>query len=103
MASRFFLDTNIIVYSLDLTAPKKAAVAATLIEEALSSGDGIISFQVVQECLNVMLRKFRTRMENVDARNYLGRVLMPLCTVFPDQQLYIGALDIAAEAGWSLY
>jgi predicted nucleic acid-binding protein len=103
MGSRFFLDTNVLVYSLDRTAPKKGGVAEGLIEEALSDGNGMISFQVVQECLYVMLRKFKNSIEGTDARSYLRRVLMPLCSVYPDHRLYAAALDIASETGWSFY
>ena len=52
MKDRFFLDTNIIVYSFDETNPDKQTRAKGLIAEALLTGQGIISFQVVQEFIN---------------------------------------------------
>jgi predicted nucleic acid-binding protein len=58
---------------------------------------------VVQEFLSVALRKFRPPMGTAEARSYLERVLMPLCTVFPGEDLYNKALSIADETGWSFY
>ena len=60
MKDRFFLDTNIIVYSFDSNAVEKQKKARELIAESLSSGNGIISVQVVQEFLNVATKKFKT-------------------------------------------
>jgi predicted nucleic acid-binding protein len=42
-------------------------------------------------------------MREAEARNYLGTVLMPLCSVYPDQRLYATALEIASETQWSFY
>jgi len=55
MNDRFFLDTNIFIYSLDANEPAKQPIAKTLIQNALTSNDGCISSQVVQECLNFYL------------------------------------------------
>jgi predicted nucleic acid-binding protein len=56
MNGRFFLDTNVFVYSFDSDAPEKARRAGGLIREALAARKGVISFQVVQEFFNVALR-----------------------------------------------
>jgi len=49
MSDRFFLDTNIFVYSFDKNAPKKADRAVKLIRRAIEAQQGIVSYQVVQE------------------------------------------------------
>jgi predicted nucleic acid-binding protein len=103
MSASFFLDTNILVYTFDSGSPAKQKKARLLVEEALSSHQGTISYQVVQEFLNVALRKFEPRMSPPQAQAYLQRVLMPLCEVFPDASLYSEALSICEETGWSLY
>src|ERR1039457_2048156 len=82
--------------------PKKDRAKA-IVERALSSRDGVISFQIVQEFLSVALRKFRPPMTLTEAQSYLERVLMPLCAVFPGEELYHEALSIADEMGWSFY
>ncbi|MCL4858913.1 MAG: PIN domain-containing protein [Caldilineaceae bacterium] len=99
----FFLDTNILVYSFDHTAPDKQRVAQELIETALSTQRGLISTQVVQEFLNVLLRKFQQPMAVADAREYLHAVLLPLCQHFPSMVFYERALRIEQETGYSWY
>src|SRR6266403_122988 len=58
MSDSLFLDTNVPVYSFDPSEPAKSLRAKALIREALASGKGVVSYQVVQEFLNVALRKF---------------------------------------------
>lgn len=97
MSARFFLDTNILVYSFDETDRRKRKRARELIATALD-GAGTISFQVVQEFLNVALRKFARPMTIGDAQDYLDAVLVPLCRVQSDPDLYSEAL--AAHLRW---
>lgn len=103
MTGRFFLDTNVLVYTFDATAPRKQRVARALVERALHGREGIVSYQVVQEFLNVALRKFSPPMSQMEAQTYLRRVLMPLCEVFPTEGLYANALGIGSKTGWSYY
>ncbi len=103
MSGRFFLDTNVLVYTFDAGALGKQKIARQLLERALESREGVISSQVVQEFLNVALRKFRPPMSPVDAEVYLRRVLLPLCEVFPDASLYAEALSVLEETSWSFY
>ncbi len=100
---RFFLDTNVLVYTFDATAPRKQKIARDLVARALRDKEGIISYQVAQEFLNVALRKFSPPMSSFEAQSYLRRVLMQLCEVFPDSSLYSGALSIASKTGWAFY
>ncbi|MEZ5451259.1 MAG: PIN domain-containing protein [Thiothrix sp.] len=95
--AEFFLDTNTLVYTFDKTAPEKQAKAVQLLELALS-GKGCISFQVIQEFLNLALRKFDPPMTEAQAKRYLQTTLEPLCTVFADVALYERAL--AARERW---
>lgn len=103
MSGKFFLDTNIIIYSFDHSAPAKRQKARALIAEAMDSGNGVISFQVVQEFLNVALKKFSVPLSIHDARNYLTHILLPLCAVFPDSSFYSQTLDIKEKSDYSLY
>ncbi|HEY4902799.1 MAG TPA: hypothetical protein VIH89_04940 [Candidatus Sulfotelmatobacter sp.] len=61
MSGRFFLDTNIFVYTFDVKASAKTKQAVQLIREAVDTGRGIVSYQVVQEFFNVALRRFTNR------------------------------------------
>lgn len=102
-AERFFLDTNILVYTFDQSAPEKRAVAMGLVEEALGGGDGCISYQVVQEFLNLATRKFATPMPAEVALQYLNSVLLPLCRVNSSAELYDHALNIYYRLRYSFY
>jgi predicted nucleic acid-binding protein len=98
-----FLDTNIFVYTFDTAAPGKRATAQDLIAQALEDRSAAISYQVVQEFLNVATRKFARPMPIQEAEDYLGRVLMPLCEIFPSAALYAQALAISASAKVAFY
>ncbi len=58
MSDKYFIDTNIFVYCFDEQKPDKKSRALSLISDALQTGNGIISTQVIQEFLNVATRKF---------------------------------------------
>lgn len=99
----FFLDTNILVYSFVPTVPDKQQVAHHIIQEALRTRRGVVSTQIVQEFLNVALRKFARPMTVSDGREYLRLVLMPLCQHFPTPAFYDQALLLREETALSWY
>jgi predicted nucleic acid-binding protein len=103
MNGRYFLDTNIFVYSFDESSPEKKHKALELIAAALRTENGLISWQVTQEFLNVATRKFKTPLKPEDAELYLLKVLGPLCRVFPGLELYQLALDIMLRTGYAFY
>src|SRR5438552_2534725 len=103
MSGKFFLDTNILVYSFDARHPAKQKTAQGLIDRALSSHQGFISCQVVQEFLQVALRKFEKPLSIPEARSYLDDVLSPLCEIFPAVPLYHRALELKNETGFGFY
>ena len=103
MSDRFFLDTNIFVYSFDQSAAAKARKATQLIREALTTQKGVISYQVVQEFFNVALRRFTQPMKVADAEHYLSTVFRPLLGVHSSQALYAEALHLHAQSGLSWY
>ena len=97
MNDRFFLDTNIFVYSFDKSAPKKAVRSSELIQRAIETGQGIVSYQVVQEFFNLALRRFAQPMSIDDAEQYLSTVFRPLVAVHSSISLYAEALRIQAK------
>ncbi len=103
MNARFFLDTNIFVYSFDQTAPQKSARASELIRQAVRSRNGIISYQVVQEFLNVALRRFAHPMTAAEAEQYLTTTLRPLMAVSSSAALYVEALRLSSSYSLSWY
>jgi predicted nucleic acid-binding protein len=103
MSAKYFIDTNIFVYSFDKTQPVKQERSLALIQAGMQSGLGIISTQVVQEFLNVATRKFAVPLKPEDSKAYLKLVMYPLCQVYPDLSLYESCLDIQSETGYSFY
>jgi predicted nucleic acid-binding protein len=87
MSGKFFLDTNIFVYSFDGTSSKKAQRAGQLIRQAIQTRNGIVSFQVVQEFFNVALRRFAEPMTHADAEQYLSTTFRPILAVHSSQAL----------------
>jgi len=53
MSAKFFLDTNIIIYTFAKTAAGKQKKAKSLVKNALA-GSGCISWQVIQEFCNIV-------------------------------------------------
>ncbi len=103
MNDSFFLDTNTLVYSFDNKDSFKRKVSQQLVQHALSTRKGHISYQVVQEFLNVAMRKFPGPMEHPKSSMYLHDVLSPLCTVFPTMMLYEKALQIHTRWKFSFF
>jgi len=103
MKGKFFIDTNIFVYSFDKTAPKKAEKSISIIEHALKSGNGCISTQVIQEFTNVAIKKFQKPLSFDDCKLYLKTVLFPLCEIQPDPDFFEMGLNIKQATGYSFY
>jgi predicted nucleic acid-binding protein len=103
MSEPFFLDTNILVYSFDRSSPRKELLAQHLINRAISTGDGIISYQVVQEFFSVALKRLATPMSVAEAQKYLATVFQPLLAVHSSSSLYSESLNLHASAGLSWF
>ncbi len=103
MPAGTFLDTNIFVCQLDATDIRKQSVADALVRQALSTQDACISFQVVEECLNVVTTKARVPQSAAQAQRYLDAVLDPLVHVGAGTTLYRRALDLRARWQFSFF
>src|ERR1700704_4139210 len=101
--TRYFLDTNIFVYTFDLQAPEKAQRAEDLIADALASGAGMISFQVAQEFVSVARKPFKTPMTFDQVERYWHTTLQPLLMVHSSPGLFLRALDFARRDHLSWY
>ena len=103
MNGRFFLDTNIFVYSFDRSSSGKAQRATQLIRDAVATRKGVVSYQVVQEFFNVALRRFAHPMTAAEAEQYLGTVFRPLLGVQSSPALYSEALHLTDKHRLSWY
>lgn len=103
MNDKYFIDTNIIIYSFDQTQKRKKKISQKLIGDALENATGIISYQVIQEFLNVATGKFKAPLSYQDCQKYLNIVLEPLCEVFSSLELYHQTIDIMERWQYSFY
>jgi predicted nucleic acid-binding protein len=104
MASdKLFLDTNVFVYQLDSGDKRKQKRAEALVRDAVVGGQACISYQVVQECANVLLRKAAVPLPQEAFRLYLDEVLMPLVQVAPSAALIHRALDLQQRWRYGFY
>jgi predicted nucleic acid-binding protein len=103
MSDKYFLDTSIFIYSFDKSDKKKQKTSMSLINSAIKNNLGVISYQVVQEFLNVALSKFEKPISSKDAGTYLQNVMLPLCEFFPSIPFYEKSLIIKDDTGFSFY
>jgi predicted nucleic acid-binding protein len=75
MSDRSFFDTNVLGYSLDDRDSVKMATAIRLLSEAADTGTGVISYQVIQEILNIAFGRFRPPMSTGYGAIYVERLL----------------------------
>ena len=72
-----FLDTNVFLYAFLNQDVSKKAVAARIVADAVRTGNGRVSVQVVNEFCNVMVRKSgKTLPEILEATRLFGRFRM---------------------------
>ncbi|MGI9296242.1 MAG: PIN domain-containing protein [Pseudomonadales bacterium] len=98
-----FIDTNLFIYQIEAQDKKKATIANRIIRTGIETGNACISFQVVQECLNVMVRKAEIRFTKEQANNYLDVALSPLLRIYPSVALYKRGLEIQQRYQFSFY
>jgi predicted nucleic acid-binding protein len=94
MSDKYFLDTNVIVYSVDLTSPLKRKRARELVTDGTTNKLGVISYQVVQEFVNVSIRKFQSAVAQTDLEEFLRGVLFPMMAVPSSPWLFLDALRL---------
>ena len=102
MSDKYFLDTNILVYSLDPVDPRKARIAEELVTRGVGSRMGVISYQVVQEFMNVSLRQFKATMTVAELELYFFKVLLPMMTIPSSSGLFLEGLRLqaAGQIAW---
>ncbi len=93
MAQKYFVDTNILVYAHDRSTGAKHDRARQLIERLWSSGEGVLSTQVLQElCIN--LRRKIARPISVEEVRQLIQDYMSWEIVVNTAESVIRALEI---------
>ena len=101
MSVESLLDTNIIIYSLGVTASGKHHRAEQLVRAGLEDRSCCISEQVIRETLNVATGKLDY--SHRDADRLLSEVLLPLCQIVPMSHLYRRGLDVHSRYRYGFY
>jgi predicted nucleic acid-binding protein len=103
MSVELFIDSNVLLYQLDTGDRRKHAIAERIVSEAVAHESACISFQVVQECLNTVLRKAEVRLDITAARAWLDAVLARLYRVPATLDLYRRALQVQERYRFAFY
>ena len=101
MSVENFLDTNVLVYFMDETDVRKHRIASELVSRSVEDETVCISYQVVQETINVMLRKLDATPDRIQA--LLDDTLRPLWQVDPSPRLYMRGLSLRDRYSFSFY
>ena len=94
MSDRFFLDTNLLVYAVDRSDEGKHNISLKWLTAAHETGNGVLSYQVVQEWFNVVLRKAATPLAPDEAASIYRKLLEPLWRIQSSRDLLETALDL---------
>jgi predicted nucleic acid-binding protein len=103
MSVECFIDTNLFIYQLEASEERKAATADRIIRRGIETRNACISFQVIQECLNTVLRKAEIPLTTDETRQYFDNVLAPLYRVSASLSLYRRALDLQTRYRYGFY
>jgi len=99
----FFLDTNIFVYAQDIDNLPKQKIAGDLIKKALSTGQGLISSQIVQEFCNLASTKYTQTMKASDVKEYLRVTLSRLWRHVPSLDFYYRSVELFERDSLNFY
>jgi predicted nucleic acid-binding protein len=89
-----FLDTNILVYQFDHSAPQKQKQAVELIRRLLLEERVLISSQVAQEFINVALKKFKSQLPVNRLQSVMLDLIKPLCAHYTNFDFYERAIQL---------
>ncbi len=101
MSAPDFLDSNVLVYAYDSSAPHKQAAARNLVRQALL-GDGVISSQVLAEFCATVLHKASQKM-SLHALHGALDTLRPIRVIAPDAEMIRRAVQAHASYGIHFY
>ena len=101
MNAEHFIDSNVLIYLFDETDAAKRQRAEHLVRRSLEYGSGCISYQVVQETMNVITRKLGAT--PASAGRLLDDILIPLWQVNPTPALYRRGMQLHDRYAFSFY
>ena len=94
MSGRIFVDTNVLVYCFDRSAPDKMNTAHALVNDLWDNENGILSLQVLKEFFVTVTSKLAVRMDPQSAKSAVFD-LMSWTLVYEDRRSMEKAFEIA--------
>ena len=101
MSALDFLDTNVLVYAYDASAPAKRQIAQNLLRRALA-GEMAISTQVLAEFATTLLHKLVPATSTAEVIALLD-VFTPIRLIEPDGDIVRRAVEASAAYGLHFY
>jgi predicted nucleic acid-binding protein len=98
-----FIDTNIFIYTFDNSNREKQSRAVQLVRDAIRTGEGRVSAQVIHEFVNVALRKFARPLTPGECTEYVETLLLPMCRVPWTQAMTLDALGLVSRHSLSWF
>jgi len=96
----YFIDTNILVYANDSKAADKQTRAVHVVTELLTTRQGVVSIQVLQEYACTAIQKLH---QPTDVIMRQIRLLESLTVVIPEPRMVIRAVEIQCSSQISLW
>ena len=96
-ATRTFIDTNILIYAFSTDEPTKQKIALEILDNCLP----VISTQVVKEFSNVLLRKKKVSLQNLE--EIIAGIMEVADVVNEEVEFILTAFDIHKRYQFSFY
>ncbi|MFH1287084.1 MAG: PIN domain-containing protein [bacterium] len=100
--NKTFLDTNILVYSHDISAGHKHSIACGIIRDLWENRLGVISTQVLQEFFITVTKKISSPLDKKIAKEIV-RDLMEWDVVINDKESILDSIDIHSKYKYSFW
>ncbi len=101
--ARAFFDSNVLIYAFDTEAGQKGERARTLLAMAARTGAGVLSYQVFQELISVMQKKYRVKPSNAEMKRILAQTRKDFQVIESSGELLANALDLRERFNFSWY
>lgn len=98
-----FFDSNVLVYYFVDADSHKSEIAERLVQSAIVTRNALISYQVVQETINVICKKFVSEVTTEMLSEMINYTLEPLWEINPSPEIYQHALRLHARYKYSYY
>jgi len=103
MPGKVFFDTNIFVYCFDQSSPEKMNTSRELLFKYALKESSVISYQVIQEFLNVCYKLNKASTLSKPMREFVKQEMYARWQINPSIKLYEKATDLKRKYQFSFY